>query len=226
MNNQLTFDYGGEETRDLDDILSLERLQRYLDAANGDRSLAYQLYALNTAVSESLYSSMQMLEVALRNRFHAKLSAAYGDAWFDELAVITDVFQRNQISEAKINLLREKKPLQPGRVVASLSFGFWTACLGRRYEDMWRRTLRDAFEHAPSALRRKSLNTPLTQIRLLRNRIAHHEPILRFNLPDRYAKISEITRWLSPSASEWVRRHCRFVDVYDAEMAAAFRPRI
>lgn len=223
MNNQLTFDYGNDDTRELDDILSLERLKRYLDAAGNDRALAYRLYAHNTSVSESLYTSLQMLEVALRNRFHDTLTQAHGEFWFDELGVITDVFQRNQIGEAKISLVRDKKPLEPGRVVASLSFGFWTACLGKKYEDMWRRHLRNAFKHAPSGTRRKTVNTPLTQIRLLRNRIAHHEPILRYNLPDRYSRIVEITNWLSPIASQWVERHCRFQNIYHEELAAIFR---
>src|ERR1019366_8465897 len=35
-------------------------------------------------------------------------------------------------------------------------------------------------------LRRKDFSTALTPIRLLRNRIAHHEPILEWNLPKHY----------------------------------------
>ncbi|ERP97784.1 hypothetical protein Q669_21500 [Labrenzia sp. C1B10] len=223
MNDQLSFLYEDDATRHLDDILSLERFQRYLDAANGDRSLAYKLYALNTAIAEAMFSPIQMLEVALRNRFHAELSKTYGDDWYDQIGVITDVFQRNQIAEAKLNLVRDRKPIEPGRVVASLSFGFWTSCLGRRYEDMWRRTLRHAFQHAPDGLTRKRINSPLTRIRLLRNRIAHHEPLLKHNLLDRHDRIVEITGWLSPIASDWSKHHCRFSEVYDDDLSKLFR---
>lgn len=51
--------------------LSLERFGRYLDWAAGDGMRAIELYTLNTRISESLYTPLQMLEVALRNRIHA-----------------------------------------------------------------------------------------------------------------------------------------------------------
>lgn len=224
MTDQLTFLYECDRTRPLDDILSLERLQRYLDAAGSDRETAYSLYAHNTAVSEALYSPLQMFEVALRNRFHAVLSSEFGDDWFDQHGIVKNVFQLRQISDAKIQLVKDKKPIEPGRIVASLSFGFWTTCLGRRYEDLWRKALHKAFKHhAQKGLKRSKLNAPFAKVRLLRNRIAHHEPILKFNLPDRHDTLIRMTHWLSPTAAEWARRHSRFYEVYDPDLAALFR---
>jgi len=78
-------------------------------------------------------------------------------------------------------------------------------------------------EHAPKGTTRKQVNEPLTKIRLLRNRIAHHEPILRFNLPQRHEQTLELTKWLSPTAAEWAKRHSRFYEIYDDKLAALFR---
>ena len=67
---------------DLEHALSLERFGRYLAWANGDRTRAVELYTLNTRVSESLYTPLQMLEVTLRNRIHAVMQDAHHETWF------------------------------------------------------------------------------------------------------------------------------------------------
>ncbi len=51
-----------------EDTLSVERFDKYLGWAGGDRNTAIGLYTLNTQLSESLYTSLHMFEVALRNR--------------------------------------------------------------------------------------------------------------------------------------------------------------
>lgn len=66
---------------DIAEALSLERYGRYLAWAGGDHLRAVALYTLNTALSESLYTPLQMLEVVLRNRIHKVLSAALNDQW-------------------------------------------------------------------------------------------------------------------------------------------------
>jgi hypothetical protein len=39
---------------------------------------------------------------------------------------------------------------------------------------------------------------------MLRNRVAHYEPILALPLAQRYADIVTLTGWLSPSAAAWI----------------------
>lgn len=61
---------------DIEDALSLERFSRYVQWAEGSHARALELYAINMQVSEALYTPMQMLEVALRNRIHSVMRAA------------------------------------------------------------------------------------------------------------------------------------------------------
>ncbi len=171
--------------------MSLERFNRYLAWANGNRSRALGLYALNMRLSEALYTPMQMLEVALRNRIHAVLSSVYHAWWFDAPGLI---------------------------LVAGLTFSFWTAMLGTSYENLWQMELhRVASRDDGKGLRRKDLSGPLTPIRLLRNRIAHHEPILSWDLPKHHDAMLRITAWLSPVAAVWCRSLDRFDQVYPSE---------
>jgi len=208
----------------LENAISLERFANYLRAAEGDRDRALSLYALNTAASNAIAPVLQHLEVALRNAFHQRLSAKYGDDWFDEMGVITDVFQRQKITEAKLDLVKEGKGITPGRVVAAMSFGFWTSCLSARYEDsLWRRGgLSTAFMASGEKPKRNQVNRILTQIRLLRNRIAHYEPILHLNLPKRRVEAIMATRWIAPPLADWAEHHCQFAAIYDEAAARAF----
>ena len=61
--------------------LSLERFARYLEWAKGDRLRALELYALNTQLSEALYTPLQILEVTLRNRIHTVLTDSLNECW-------------------------------------------------------------------------------------------------------------------------------------------------
>ncbi len=66
----------------IESALSPQRFGRYLEWAGGDRDRALSLYGLNTSLSESLYTPLQMLEVTLRNRINSVLIEAKGDNWF------------------------------------------------------------------------------------------------------------------------------------------------
>ena len=208
----------------IEGALSTARFGRYLEAAGHDRALALQFYALNSSASNALFPLLQNLEVALRNGFHLRLTARYGEGWLDELGVITEVLQRRMVSDAKLELIKTRKALDAGHLVAALSFGFWTACLSAQYEDrLWRRGgLAQAFSVGGSKPKRNQINRALTPIRLLRNRIAHHEPILHLNLTGHREKIIQLTSWLSPVMAEWSLAHCRFGSAFDPDLAAKF----
>ena len=213
------------DIRDLEQALSLERFARYLAWADGGRQRAVELYTLNTQLSECLYIPLQMLEIALRNRIHVVMSAALHDHWYDEPQCQLSSSQAEQVAKAKAELSYEGKQETPGRVVAALTFGYWTAFFNTAYEDLWRRQLRRIVIRPPGKpLRRKDFSSQLTPIRRLRNRIAHHEPILEQNLPRHYGNMLLLTGWLSPAAAKWCQTHCRFDSLYPSGGVALKRP--
>ena len=125
----------------LEQALSLERFARYLDWAAGDRSRAIALYTLNAQLSESLYIPMQMLEIALRNRIHTVMSAALHEQWYDEPRCQLGSRQAEQLAKAKQDLTNAGRAATPGRIVAALTVGYWTAFFNTDYEDLWRKHL-------------------------------------------------------------------------------------
>ena len=210
---------------ELESALSHERFARYREWAVENRDRALALYALNTQDSESLFTPLQMLVVSLRNRIHSALSDAMHESWFEKDGFLEILNQRDHVVIARDRLVKFGKEPRPGRIVASLSFSFWTLMLARNYEDHWQKTLnRIARRNDGKNLRRKDLSEPLARIRLFRNRIAHHEPVIQFNLPEEYGNIMQITRWLSPVAAEWSERQSRFLQVHRAERIALAKP--
>lgn len=195
--------------------LSNERIDRYLAWAGGDRERAIFLYTLNTQISEALYTPMQMLEITLRNQIHTVMTDAYGEMWICNKDLLLGNRQPEQLEKAIQNIKRQKKDVCAGKIVAELSFGFWTAMLGTAYDESWQKELHKiAQRDNGKRLKRKDLSGPMTPIRNLRNRIAHHEPILQWNLQKHYQKIVEITGWLSQPAAIWCKKHSRFSEVY------------
>jgi len=203
----------------LDDIeaaLSLERFGRYVDWAGGDRRQAVALYSLNARISEALYIPVHGLEIALRNRIHTVMAEARGDRWFEADGLLLAPHQQDQLATAVAEIVEAGKEPTPGRIVAALTFSFWTAMLSPAYEDLWRSTLnRIAATDKGKRLARKAFSRPLTQIRLLRNRTAHHEPILHWNLPKHHESVLKLTGWLSPPVRKWVATIDRFDAVFE-----------
>jgi hypothetical protein len=164
---------------EIETVLSCERFGRYVGWAAGDRMAAIALYSHNARLSEALSIPIHGLEIALRNRIHVVMTEAFGEYWFELAGLLATPHQQEQLVSAYNEIGKKGKDANPGHIVAALTLSFWTTMLSPAYEALWRSHLyRIASAENGKRLPRKSLSRPLTQIRLLRNRIAHHEPIL------------------------------------------------
>ncbi len=210
------FAYAANEIIALELALSPERLQPYIARAGGSRAKAILIYERNTALSEALYGVTQAAEVGLRNSIHRVLCTAYGPMWFDNFTL--EDIQAEKITAAKYEISHNGRCVTPGGVVAELNLGFWTSLISTRYEkSLWVPHLHKAFPHAVvekrdkdgivsiASISRSEIFDQLERIRTLRNRIAHHEPILKFDLNKLYAETLGALKWVCPISAEWVR---------------------
>lgn len=203
----------------IESCLSADRFGRFVDWTGGDRERALELYLLNCRLSESLYAPLHFLEVCLRNRISDEARRLAGGEpeilWFEMPNFQLVEKQKRQLDKAKVDLALERKLPTPGRIVAALSFSYWTSFLNRAYEPHWHKGFhRIVRRRDGKGLKRRELAEPLDRLRRLRNRIAHHEPILAWNLPKHHAKALEIIDLLSPPAAELCRSIDRFPSVY------------
>ncbi len=199
----------------IEKILHTERIDAYRQDG-ADHTITLARYLLNMALSESLYPALQFAEIALRNAVHRELSArCRTDAWYDSPLARLTAWQQDKVVEAKEALRKRRKPLTPGRIVAELTFGFWTGffnnCHARTGIGSY--LAKHAFPHAPAPEKYQAkLDKRWQDIRDLRNRVFHHERILHWkDLDARHQAILEIIAWMSPQLCDLTAPLDRFL---------------
>ena len=200
-----------ERRRQLIKFISGERFARYQEAAGGDIDAALHLYVWNISVGGAFWGPLQVLEVALRNALHDRLTARFSrEDWWNAPSLILTTVHRQAIAAAYDRLAQERKVPASGRVVAQLSLGFWVGLLGtgHNYEmTLWRPALRHAFMKRIGT--RRQLHHDFDRLRTFRNRIAHHEPIFHRHLAADHMHIVRLIGLISPVTAEWVTENSR-----------------
>jgi hypothetical protein len=119
----------------LEHFISPERLNTYVRLANGNKEKAADLYIENLNQCQIFYTTLHWLEIGLRNAMNRELSGKYGLEWFDDPYVSLGEKEKAQIIKAKEHLIRDRKPLTNGNIVAELSFGLWVNLFNFPYEN-------------------------------------------------------------------------------------------
>jgi hypothetical protein len=204
---QSPYDYTQGTLSELRRTMSEDRFATYLNRCNGNVRLACEQYTWNTAMSAAFYGPLQAFEVTLRNAVNEALITPFTSWWFrdDQLIKVTDL-EKVESSYRELDK-KQSGPPSPGQVVADLPLSFWTAMFTDKYEkSLWVPHLRHLF---PKKTDRKDLWGDLDKVRTLRNRIAHHEHIIKRNAAKDLARIQRLTEPLSSEVWEWVVHHCR-----------------
>lgn len=178
-------------------------------------------YFWNISLCESLYPALDAFEVTLRNAIHHAATFLYGtEMWFD-LTGILKLGQPKQIHLAKQALRSQRKPLTAGRIIAELRFGFWTSLLSGPYHStFWMphqaRLLKAVFPNMTNVQRvRTEMYRRCDDIRLLRNRVFHYEPI--WNRPDlqqSHSRLIEAIGWINLTIKDAILTFDRFEDSF------------
>ena len=185
-----------------------DRFAKYLLWAGGDVALARRLYSKNVEIAEAFHTPLHAMEITLRNRVDQVLQLPFSSHWFDDPQVVRSRYMQLRIAAARQKLASLGPRLTRGHIIAELNFGFWGGMFGSGQKHLWGRHLRQIFP-ANIPLQRTDIASRLDEIRAIRNRIAHHEPIIHLDLNAAYAEVLELTGWLSADAVDWTRRQSR-----------------
>lgn len=212
--------------------ISTERLKKYISAKRFDGYMkriekkygpcssvdCYAYYSWNIALSESLYTPLHALEVALRNSIHDNARTRFkDDFWFENSKYLVQPHHRDMVAKAKKRLTGQRKRISSGRIVAELSLGFWTGLFNVRYNrTLWPLLLKGVFPGMRPEIRTQPiLLKRLEKIRYLRNRVFHYEPIWHYNdLSHQHGGILEAIRWIEPAMESLVIPIDRFPACY------------
>lgn len=190
--------------------LSAARIGTYETATTVAPTLdgALNLYVWNAKVSGAMLAPLHMCEVVIRNAVSEALTAEYGLRWPWSYA-----FEQSLPTSGKFNMrehLKSKRYLPTtGKIIPELNFVFWEKMFTLRFDaQIWVTHLNNVFPYLnpewtlPKA--RGQIYDALFKVRALRNRIAHHEPIITRALADDFSRIENLIKYRCPITAGWM----------------------
>ncbi|MEE7462090.1 hypothetical protein MFUR16E_12700 [Methylobacterium fujisawaense] len=188
--------------------VSTDRFATYLSEAKGNERYAIELYLYNARLAKAFLYPLHVTEVSLRNAIDGVLVALFGPAWPTSPA-LRGILTPESLGSLDTAISRANaKQLNPprGQVVATLTFDFWSNLFRHEYDrKLWQVNLTMALPYSPKGTTRAGIQVLVRDINYLRNRIAHHEPLLHQPVRARHADIVALTGLISPVMSRWLK---------------------
>lgn len=205
-------------------LYSYSRISRYLKAAKGDKKKAQEMYYANARIARSFQPLISFLEVILRNQLHYALANHFNDVqWlinqktgFMSAPSLTHInkktgkvkvndFLKKEIERSEKILTDKGYNITAGRIIAELNFGFWNSLYEAHHYSLLCGVPCTIFHDLPAGIGRKKINQKIQQVRKMRNRISHNEPLCfkdkSFDTTyanEMYITICHLITWLSP----------------------------
>jgi hypothetical protein len=182
------------------------RFEPYLADAAGNHELAVALYVWNARVSAAMFETLHHVEVTLRNAIDAQFepfaaSAPPLDTWLMDPAILNEAARR-RVEDTITRIRREGRAPTHDRIVAGLAFGFWRALFDKKYHRLWVSHLHRAFPEGSG--NRAEVASLMSKLVPFRNRLAHHETIIRRPLAGHYDEMLKLVGLIDPDARTWI----------------------
>lgn len=205
---------------DFEKIISPERSYRYVNACSNDRQQAMTLYRYNIKLSQEIFALISCFEVSLRNKIDMEMRIHFGRDWLRDFILPGGQFEidprvagtKNIINNAYSSLLRTNN-YSSTKLLAKMEFGVWKYMFNNVQFRLSGRHLLNIFPNKPVSTHNHQYNNvliynELDNINLLRNRIAHHEPICfgnqnnidLSNVINCYKKMVRLLQWMDIDA--------------------------
>lgn len=188
--------------------LSPVRLGTYINATGfSPQAKTLDIYVWNALVSGAFFSALHVCEVVIRNAISDAVESKFGPDWPWDAG-----FERTLGKYWKLELQRARRGIphgSTGKVIAELKFAFWCNMLtAAQDQHLWNANIRVVFPFLPLPLSiagaRAMLHDDMEKLRLLRNRIAHHEPIFAYPLVDHQIRILRLVQLRSSDTRKWL----------------------
>ena len=217
------FHFSGVMKEEIDILYSAfspQRLKKYIRLYNGDNDKVVAHYKANLALAESLYTSLSVFEVTLRNALSKEMERMMGRKDWYAVFPSTPALKSltNEVTTAIKHISQRGEMVSPDKIIAELTFGFWVTLLNSEYELTLWKGLRLAFPYMPKKDRkRKNVSSPCNALRKLRNRVFHHESIcwdLDY-ITDIHSRLILVLGWMDADMPAWLEGVDNFSNVVD-----------
>ena len=206
---------------DIENIFTQQRLSVFKqDGVDEITCVARYLY--NIEICKSLYPSLHIFEITLRNVLDKALADyAKCQNWYDILPL--NIESKNKVEEAKRKIKKHGKSITHDRIISELTLGFWTTFLTTKYSQNAFQSviIKKCFNKVPNNQRSiKALQRIFEKMRLLRNRVSHYERLIHWkDLKDQHLQLLECIKWLSVEAYNVAKEVDTFNKVYNAGLS-------
>lgn len=182
------------------------------------------MYYANARVAQSFQPLLSFFEVILRNQLHYALAAHFNDVqWLINQKtgfmsdpslthtvkktgkVMVNDFLKKEVERSERTLIGKNRNVTAGRVIAELNLGFWNSLYETHHYALLKGVPCKIFKSLPTGYGRKEVNNAIQEIRTLRNRVSHNEPLCFSNkaydmtyAKEMYGKINDFLSWINP----------------------------
>ena len=171
----------------IENYISAPRFERYLKAADYNKTRAAKLYIANIELAQAAHPLITQFEVVLRNSLNMQLSNYFDnpdwiihekDGFMKNPSLReSDFFLRRTIEKTELLLRRKRISITCGKIVSEQSLGFWVALfLSHHYRLIDGQPIK-IFAYKPVSENRSRLYSKLSAIKTLRNRVNHCDPL-------------------------------------------------
>lgn len=161
---------------------------KYMLACHQNTKKAMTLYRLNLRISQEMFTIISCFEVALRNAIDHQLTRRLGQDWLRDSVKKGGLLDRADTKETFHNInkeyirLKNEDAYSHPKLLSAMSFGTWKHMYAKQQFNATGKCLMAIFPNKPKSSKEEHINqsyiyNDLGSINVLRNRIAHHEPI-------------------------------------------------
>lgn len=180
--------------KSFEDLMSPERLSKYVVACSNNTRKAMVLYRYNLKLSQEMFGVISCFEVVLRNRINKALIAHFGNDWLRDFILPGGQFYYDPRVEGTKKIIKKtydglltRGNYSHSKLLSEMEFGIWKFMFNNVQYRLTSRCLLGIFPNKPCSSAQIQFNNTfvfnaLNEINTMRNRIAHHEPIC-FGVP-------------------------------------------
>jgi hypothetical protein len=215
--------------------ISIERLKSYQLNETDSKEEILERYLYNIILSEALFPAFALFEITFRNKINFTINTLLQNNW-----LLSEVHNQKILLDKEHDILIKKytsissesnkkgKTVTNGKLLADLNLGFWVHLCKKKYykTQIWNKpqVFDTIFPHfgyyyAEKTDRIQYLLPKLENILKFRNRVFHHEPIIKkdYEILKVYENIENILLCLCDDMSEALNALSRFKDVFNKD---------
>ena len=174
---------------EFEDIISSDRMRKYLVACNNDTRRAMTLYRHNLTLSQQMFTMISCFEVAFRNKIDKEMKRHWGNDWLRDFVMPGGAFASDgraagtkKIIKKAYDDLMNNNDYSHSKLLSQMEFGVWKYMFNNVQYRLGGRCLLNIFPNKPRSTPQNQIDNSrifqeLDHINNIRNRIAHHEPI-------------------------------------------------